>query len=213
MSPVRCAAGRVLPAVAVLLVAAGCSSLSSNGLNVGYPEAGANRAMLAVLTPLRIEIAPITDRRLDARRIGASPQDKKDIVTSRPVTEIVRDALVIELVKNGHAVAGSGADAILAVDVDEFWLDIVTSYGATHYVGKVAITLAVTNGRTGERVAARRYVGIRRRQVEADLQDARREVMDVALARTMHDLATDRALVAALAGLSGGSSSPRSARQ
>jgi hypothetical protein len=57
-------------------------------------------------------------------------------------------------------------------------------------------------------VAARPW--IRRRQV-ADLQDARREVMDVALARTMHDLATDRALVAALAGLSGGSSAPRSA--
>src|SRR4029453_11577065 len=106
---------------------------------------------------------------------------------------IVRDALVIELVKNGHAVAGSGADAILAVDVDEFWLDIVTSYGATHYVGKVAITLAVTNGRTGERVAARRYVGIRRRQVEADLQDARREGVDGALARTMPDLRTARA--------------------
>ena len=213
MSRARSESARMFAALAVLLIAAGCSSTSSNGLNVGYPEAGANRAMLAVLTPLRVEIGTITDRRADARRVGASPQDKKDIVTSRPVTEIVRDALAIELVKNGHAVAGSGADAILAVDVDEFWLDIVTSYGATHYVGKVAIALAVTNGRTGERVAARRYVGIRRRQVEADLQDARREVMDVALARTMHDLATDRALVAALAGLSGGSSAPRSARE
>jgi hypothetical protein len=213
VSPVRAAAGRVLPALAVLLVAAGCSSVSINGLDVGYPEAGANRAMLAVLTPLRIEIAPVTDRRLDARRVGASPQDKKDIVTSRPVTEIVRDALAIELVKNGHAVAGSGADAVLVVDVDECWLDIVTSYGATHYVGKVAIALAVTNGRTGERVVARRYVGIRRRQVEADSQAARREVMDVALARTMHDLATDRALVAALAGLGAGPSAPKNAQR
>jgi hypothetical protein len=201
----------VLAAFAVLLTAAGCSSTSSNGLNVGYPEAGANRAMLAVLTPLRIEIGPITDRRVDARRVGVSPQDKKDIVTSRPVTEIVRDALAVELVKNGHAVVEGGEDAILTVDIDEFWLDILTGYGATHYVGKVAIALAVTNGRTGERVAARRYIGIRRGQVEADSQDARREVMDVALARAMHDLATDRALVAALAGLGRASSAPRSA--
>jgi hypothetical protein len=37
--------------------------------------------------------------------------------------------------------------------------------------------------------------------------------MDTALARTIHDLATDRELVAALAGLGGGASAPKSARQ
>jgi hypothetical protein len=199
--------------LAVLLIAGGCSSASTNGLNVGYPEAGANRGMLAGITPLRIEIGPVIDRRADVARVGASPVDKKNVVTSRPVTDIVRDALAIELGKNGHAVVGSGADAILTVEIDEFWLDILASYGATHYVGKVAIALAATNARTGEQVAARRYIGIRRRQVEADSPDARRAVMDVALARTMHDVATDRALVTSLAGVGGGSSAPRSARR
>jgi hypothetical protein len=110
-------------------------------------------------------------------------------------------------------VAGSGADAVLVVDVDECWLDIVTSYGATHYVGKVAIALAVVNAHTGERLLARRYFGIRRQQAGPDAPDAAREVMDTALARTIHDLATDRELVAALASLGGGASAPKSARQ
>jgi hypothetical protein len=57
------------------------------------------------------------------------------------------------------------------------------------------------NARTGERVVTRRYVGIRRQQAEPDSAEARRAVMDTALARTVRDLATDRELVAALSRL------------
>ena len=212
MRPRRFAAHRGLATLAVLLIAGGCGA-SIDTLDVGYPAAGANRAMLGSIAPLRIGISPIVDRRVDAARIGSAPPEGKNIVTSRPVPDIVHDALVTEIGKNGHALVATETDAVLAAEVDEFWLDIIPGYPDTHYVGKVAIALAVVNGRTGERVATRRYIGIRRRQVEADSQDARREVMDVALARTMHDLATDRALVAALAGLSGGSSALRNAQR
>ena len=95
---------------------------------------------------------------------------------------------------------------MLAAEVDEFWLDIVPGYPGTHYVGKVAIALAVVNGRTGERVLARRYIGIRRQHAGPESLDVRREVMDTALARTMRDLATDRELVGALGSLGRGGS-------
>jgi hypothetical protein len=45
----------------------------------------------------------------------------------------------------------------------------------------------------------RRYVGIKRREIDKGSDDARRETMDTALARTMHDLATDPALSKVLA--------------
>ena len=184
----------------LLLIAGGCSA-SINTLDVGYPAAGVNRATLGSIAPLRIEIGPVADRRTDALRIGSAPKDGKDIVTTRPVPDIVHDALVTEIGKNGHAVVTGDKDAVLAAEVDEFWLDIVTGYPETHYVGRVAIALAVVNGRTGERVLVRRYVGIRRQLMEPDSLNARREVMDTALARTMRDLATDRTLVAALSRL------------
>jgi hypothetical protein len=57
----------------------------------------------------------------------------------------------------------------------------------------------VIDARTGGRLLTRRYVGIKRLQAEADAVEAWGEVMDVALARTMRDVATDRELVAALA--------------
>jgi hypothetical protein len=205
VSPGRFVTRRVLECLAVLLIAGGCGA-STDTLDVGYPAAGANRAMLGSITPLRIGISPIVDRRVEAQRIGSTPKGGKDIVTSRPVPEIVHDALVTEIGKNGHAVVTAETDVVLATEVDEFWLDIVPGYPDTHYVAKVAITLAVVNGRTGERLLARRYIGIRRQHAGPESPDVRREVMDTALARTMRDLATDQELVSALSRLGRGSS-------
>jgi uncharacterized lipoprotein YajG len=190
---------RALAVAFVILAVAGCASTTT--LDVGYPAAGARRGMLASVPPLRIGVSPIVDRRVDAVRIGATPDKDKSITTSRSVPDIVRDALVTELGTNGHAVVDAEQDVILSGEVDEFWLDIVPGYPETHYVGRVALALVVVNARTGERVVTRRYVGIRRQQAEPDSAEGRRAVMDTALARTMRDLATDREFVAALSRL------------
>ena len=190
---------RALAVAFVILAVAGCASTTT--LDVGYPAAGARRGMLASVPPLRIGVSPIVDRRVDAVRIGATPDKDKSITTSRSVPDIVRDALVTELGINGHAVVDAEQDVILSGEVDEFWLDIVPGYPETHYVGRVALALVVVNARTGERVVTRRYVGIRRQQAEPDSPEGRRAVMDTALARTMRDLATDREFVAALSRL------------
>ena len=189
---------RRVSVVLLVVLVAGCSASST--LDVGYPADGARRAMLSSVPPLRIEIPPLVDRRVDAQRIGAV-DNGKSITTSRPVVDIVREALVTELGKNGHVVVEAGQDAILAGEVDEFWLDIVPGYPEIHYVGRVALGLVVMNPRTGERVVTRHYVGIRRQQADPDSSEVRRVVMDTALARTIRDLATDRALVAALSRL------------
>jgi hypothetical protein len=104
----------------------------------------------------------------------------------------------VEIGKNGHAVVTERGDVVLAADVEEFWLDAVTGHTTTLYVGKVAIGLAVVDGRSGDRLVARRYIGIKR-QIDKPADDVARGVMDAALARVMHDLATDRELVAAFA--------------
>jgi hypothetical protein len=43
----------------------------------------------------------------------------------------------------------------------------------------------------------RHYAGTKRREADADAKDVAREVMDAALARTLHDFATDPKVVAA----------------
>jgi anti-sigma factor RsiW len=194
---------RTIPALLSLaaLLAAGCAG--GGALDVGYPEATANRALLASVGSRRVEIRPVADRRMDTARIAVLP-DRGNVVTSRPVADIVRDALAVEIARNGHELVTERGEVVLAADVEEFWLDAVTGYATTQYVGRVVIALGVLDGRSGERLAARRYVGIRRRVVDKPGDDAAREVMDAALARAIHDLATDRALVAAFARVTAG---------
>jgi len=69
---VRHAAFAILLVLSAFLTS-GCRS-GSSGLDVRYPEAGANRAMLAFVAPRRIEVSAVTDRRMDMSRIGYKPK-------------------------------------------------------------------------------------------------------------------------------------------
>lgn len=193
----RASAVPALLSLVAVLGAVGCASQGSP-LAVRYPEAAANRALLASVESRRVQIDSVVDRRADRARIGSRRDGGKDVLTARPVVEVVREALAVEIGKNGHAVVAEGADVLLAADVEDFWLDAVSGHKTTLYVGKVAIALTVIDGRSGQRLAARRYVGVKR-QVDEPSDDAARAVMDAALARVMRDLATDRALVTAFA--------------
>jgi len=180
----------------LLPLVSGCGTA---GLDVHYPEARVNRTVLASAPPRRVEVGPVADRRMDTARIGVKLKNAGDIVTSRPVTDLVREALVLELTKNGHSVVSNGRDVVLAATVEDFRLDEVPGYASTRYVGRVVIALNMVNGQSGDILLTRRYVGITRRQIDKASDDAMRETMDVALALTMHDLATDPELARALA--------------
>jgi uncharacterized lipoprotein YajG len=186
----------VLALVATLALLTGCAS---GTVEVGYPAGAANRTLLSSTGPRRVVVSAVTDRRTNQQRIGSRPENGKPIVTARPVGDIVRDALLVELGRNGHEVVPGAGDVVIAADVEEFWLDATGRSVNTQYIGRVAIAIAVADGATGERLLERRYVGVRRRTGEADAKEVWREVMDVALVRTIHDLATDPELAAALA--------------
>ncbi len=190
---------RLVALVLSLLAASGCG-VKTAGLDVRYPEAGVNRSLLASAPPRRVEILPVADRRADTKRIGI--RAGHDIVTSRPVTDIVSEALVLEVMKNGHTVAAERRDVVLAGAVEEFRLDVIGGYSSTQYVGRVVLAVTLADPRSGETLLLRRYVGISRRVVEKDSDNGWRDVMDVALARTMHDVATDPELASAMSRLS-----------
>ena len=175
------------------------SGCGTAGLDVHYPEARVNRTVLASAPSRRVEIKPVADRRRDTTRIGVKPKNSGDIVTSRPVADLVHEALVLELSKNGHSVVSNGQDVVLAATVEDFRLDEVAGYASTRYVGRVVIALNIVDEQTSEILLTRRYVGIKRREIDKASEDARRETMDAALARTMHDLATDPELAKVLA--------------
>jgi len=186
---------RLAALVLGVLAASGCG-VKTAGLDVRYPEVGVNRALLAAAPPRRVEMLPVVDRRADTRRIGT--REGGDIVTSRPVTDIVGEALLLELKKNGQIGTADRKDVVLAAAVEEFRLDVVGAYSSTQYVGRVVLAVTLADPRSGETLLIRRYVGISRRVVDKDSDNGWRDVMDVALARTMHDFATDPELASVM---------------
>ncbi len=175
----------------------GCGTTST--LDVRYSEQEANRALLSSAAPRRVQISTVVDRRMETARVGTRPRSGGDIVTRRPVTEIVQEALGIELSKNRHIVVSERPDVVLTVAVEAFWLDVVDGHSRLQYVGKVVIAMTVADGHTAETLLTRRYVGIKRREVDEPDESEWREVLETALARTLHDLATDPDLASALA--------------
>ena len=186
----------VLAAVAALSTLGGCTA----ALDVRYPEEGVNRGLLASVAPRRVIVGPIADRRMDRTRIGTEPKNGDAITTTRAVADTVREALAVELTKNGHGVVSDDGDIRLVADVEDFWLDTASRDRTTHYVGRVALAVAVRDERTGATLFMRRYAATKRRYAEPDAREAWREVMDTALARTLRDIATDAEFVAAVAG-------------
>ena len=195
-----CAFGGLALLVSIA-VTEGCSSTAA--LDVRYPDAGANPSLLASLPPRRVDVAAVADRRNDTARIGATSKSGKTIVTTRSVPDIVRDALVLEVVKNGHAVGTGRPEAMIQAEVNDFSLDDVDGFSFTQYVGRVVIGVTVADARSGQRLLSRHYVGIKRHRVEKASEDAGRNVMDAALARALHDFATDPEMVAVLARVGG----------
>jgi len=183
-------------ALVLALTLTGCGGTV---LDIRYPEQGVNRALLASVAPRRVQIGNVVDRRLETTRVGIKPGGG-DIVTGRSVADIVREALGLEMSKNGHVLVSDRPDVVLRPAVEVFSLDAVEGYQSVQYVGKVVIAVTLADGRTGDTLLTRRYTGIRRREVDKPDVSHWREVLDTALARAMHDLATDPELVAALGG-------------
>jgi uncharacterized lipoprotein YajG len=182
--------------IAALLGIGGCAS---GVLDVGYhPATAPNPPPRALAQARRVVIRPVLDRRLDDTRVGSASKNGEAMVSRRPVADIVRDALAVELTRAGYSMVAERGDVVLAPEVEEFWIDVVSGYKTTLYVGRVVIALAVIDGASGERVLARRYVAISRREGDEDPKRVARDALEVALARALHDLATDPTIPAAL---------------
>ena len=180
--------------VLALLTLGGCGTGAT--VDVRYPEELTNRAVLASAPPRRVAIGPVVDRRADVSRIGSWPKDDGAIVTRRPVPEIVHGALAAELTRNGHTVVTEAPELNLTVTIEAFWLDTMRIYPGRQYVGRVAMLVTVTDSRGGSTLLSRRFIGTKRQLVEETSKQAARDVMDAALARALHDLATEPEFVA-----------------
>ncbi|SRR6266849_3835480 len=188
-------------AIGMTAAALGGCAFTTSTLNVRYEDSKAARGPLSSVEPRRVEIVSVVDKRSDTARIGYKRngfnQKTADILCSRPVPDVVRDALAIELKKNGHLLEPGERDLGFTVDVNEFWFDLQVGMWTIEYLGTTAITLTVNDGRTGATLLSQRYQSNHREERAAGYEGTWEAVMNAALERLMRDVATDPKLVEA----------------
>jgi len=185
---------------AVALLASGCAFTDAT-LKVRYDEALAARGPLSSVEPRRVEITPFADKRPEIDKIGWKKNSygmkTATIFSEKPVPEVVRDALALELAKNGHLLEPD-PQVKLTGDVTEFWFHSNIGFFTIEFVGTVGITLNVVDGKTGEVVYFRAYQGNYNEKSLGGLEGTWERVLNTALERMMHQVVTDVRLVQAL---------------
>ncbi len=136
---------KVLLAIFVL-VSGGCAFTQAN-LNVKYDSETSRIGPLASLKPATIDLKEFVDKRPEKLRIGYKRngfgQNTADIVTQKPVPQIVREALLAEFTKNGHIVGTSGQSFIISGDITSFWFDYQVNFWTIEFMGTVGVNLNV----------------------------------------------------------------------
>ena len=101
-----------------------------------------------------IEVGTFVDKRPKKDSIGDIRDGMGIMVTSRiqskkPVTEVVREAFVEMLRKNGHRVVSSNQDISVSGSVTNVWIDFRTKMASVETIATVTVDLNVVDEKTG----------------------------------------------------------------
>jgi uncharacterized lipoprotein YajG len=190
----------VVPLSALILLG-GCAFTKAT-LNVGYTDAMAARGPLSTVTPRRVEVGAFADKRPEIERIGYKRnmygQKTADIVTTKPVPEIVREALATEFRKNGHDVTSAERDLVVSGEITTFWFEFQINFWTVEFFGTSAVTLNLVDGRTGATLLTRNYQGHYTEKSGGGLDATWERVMNEALQRMVREVSSDLQLIRVL---------------
>jgi hypothetical protein len=114
-----------------------------------YDEAKASKGPLSNIPARQLMIGEFKDVRPERDKIGYKRNGygmkTADIVTQKPVPEIVREAVTAEFSKNGHATAAKTPELVLAGEVNTFWFDTQINFWSVEFMGTVSVDLNLTD--------------------------------------------------------------------
>jgi Uncharacterized lipoprotein len=185
----------------LLLTLGGCAFTQAN-LNVGYDEAKAAKGPLSEIPSRQLTIGEFKDVRPERDRIGYKRNGygmkTADILTQKPVPEIVREAVTAELSKNGHMTASKAPELGLASKITTFWFNTQINFWSVEFMGTVAVNLNVTDGKTGASLLARKYQGHFNEKSLGGLDATWERAMNAALVLMIEEMSTDTKLLEVL---------------
>jgi len=169
-------------------------------LNVRYAEENAKKGPLSSVRPLHIEVGEFIDKRPETDKIGYKRggfgEKTGKIVTTKPVPQIVREAILLEFLKNGHLIGKTDKDIILSGTITSFWFDLQYVTG----IGTISVNLNIIDGKTGATLLTRTYNG-NYIGLPGPWDHGIMNVMNVALERMVQQMGADNKLIQVLKSL------------
>jgi hypothetical protein len=113
--------------------------------------------LLVFVSPIKIRLLNLEDNRkgspestLVGERQMRVESQKLDVMSKRPVSEVIIDALSSELIKNGHSVVEDNEDLSIKGKIQTFWLKTAVTPGEWDVIGEIQVVLEVVNSGNGE---------------------------------------------------------------
>lgn len=182
------------------LLTGGCAFTRAD-LNIGYDPAKAERGPLSSVEPLKISISELADSRKDKEVIGhkinSLGMETADIVTKKPVPEIMRSALMMMFEKNGHLLKDAGGQVVLDGEIKEFWLELQMNMMTIEFMGTMTLVLKVKDANQNI-LYTQEYQGHYDEKKAAGYVKSWENVMNITLEKLMYQIATDQELVKVL---------------
>jgi uncharacterized lipoprotein YajG len=141
------------------------------------------------------------DARSDKARIGWKKngygQNTADILSTRPVTDLVAEGIRAGLQQNGHT-AGMPSDINISGSVTRFWFEVKQNFWTIEFTGNVECDLEFVSNRTNTEIYKSRYSGTYTKKTGGGLEATWTEVMDASIEKVVEDIVFDANLIEAL---------------
>lgn len=181
-----------------VLVSGGCAFTQAN-LNVKYDSEAARVGPLASIRPVTIDLQEFVDKRPEKSKIGYKRngfgQKTADIVTMKPIPQIVKEALTTEFIKNGHIVSATGNSLAISGEITSFWVEFQINFATVEFMGTVGINLNLVDAGSGAVLYSQSYQGYYDESALGGLEGTWERVMNTALERMVRDVSTDPKLI------------------
>lgn len=189
---------RIILLLAVVLTQ-GCAFTTAR-LNIAARPNTDFKGPLSQVVPTKFDVQALEDARSDKARIGWKKNgygsNTADILSIRPVTEIVSEGIRAGLQQNGHTVATPG-DIVISGSVTRFWFEVKPNFWTIEFTGNVECDLQFVRAGTQE-VYKSRYSGTYTKKTGGGLEATWTEVMDASIEKLVEDIVFDANLIEAL---------------
>jgi hypothetical protein len=184
----------------VVALVQGCAFTTAR-LDIAARPTANFKGPLSQVAPMKFDIKPLEDARPDKARIGwkrnGYGSNTADILSTRPVAELVAEGIRAGLQQNGHTV-GMPSDINISGSVTRFWFEVKPNFWTIEFTGNVECDLEFVSNQTNAIVYRSRYSGTYTKKTGGGLEATWTEVMDASIEKLVEDIAFDANLIDAL---------------